>query len=77
MNANETLKILSKQWPNVHDIVAITGFKKSKVYEIMRDMRAELTSQGYLLPKGLIPMDVIVEKFKINIEYLERMKNNV
>ncbi len=77
MDANETLKILSKQWANVHDIVAITGFKKSKAYEIIRDMRNELISQGYMLPKGLIPMDIIVEKFKINIDYLERMKNNV
>ena len=77
MDANETLKILSKQWANVHDIVVITGFKKSKAYEIIRDMRNELISQGYMLPKGLIPMDIIVEKFKINIDYLERMKNNV
>jgi hypothetical protein len=77
MNAKETLELLSKQWATVNDVIKLTGFKKSRAYEIVSGIRLELTNQGYLLPRGLIPMEYVVEKFKINIDYLEKMKKNV
>ena len=75
MNAKETLELLSKQWATVHDVIQLTGFKKSRAYEIVYEIRQDLLKQGYLLPRGVIPMECVVEKFKINIEYLKQMKD--
>ena len=44
--------------------------------KIRKQIREELISQGYMLPKGLIPMAKVVEYLKIDIEYLKNMANN-
>ena len=41
-----------------------------------KQIREELISQGYMLPKGLIPMAKVVEYLKIDIEYLKNMADN-
>lgn len=76
MNAKDTLKLISKQWCNVHDMEKLTGFAQSKSFEVMKMLKDKLLEQGYLLPRGVVPMCEVVKLLKIDINYLESMEKN-
>lgn len=77
MNSKETLEILAKQWCDIHDLMKLTGLAKTRAYEIRKEMLYSLKQQGYLLPNDMIPMIEVVKKFKIDIDYLERMSKMI
>ena len=56
MNAKETLELISKQWCNTQDLMKISQLGINNATKIRKQIREELISQGYMLPKGLIPM---------------------
>ena len=76
MNAKETLELISKQWCNTQDLMKISQLGINNATKIRKQIRKELISQGYMLPKGLIPMAKVVEYLKIDIEYLKNMADN-
>lgn len=75
MNAEETLKIISKQWCSIEDLKKISHLGNNNVYKLKKEIQKELEEQGYILPKGLIPMCEVVKKLKIDIEYLYKISN--
>lgn len=56
MSAKELLKILSKQWCTTEDLKEIANVVYNKVYNIRNELIKILEKQGYVLPKGLLPM---------------------
>lgn len=75
MNAKEMLKILSKQWCSIEDLKKISNLGHNNVYKLKKEIVDELISQGYTLPKGLVPMCEVVKKLKIDLEYLKNISN--
>ena len=73
MNAKETLELISKQWCDLDDLIKLTGMGKSNALKLKREIKGELVNLGYLLPTNALPMDEVVKKLKININYLQKM----
>lgn len=76
MNAKETLKLLSKQWCTVSDIMKICNVGMNKAVEIRTKLKDKINKEGYLLPNNLIPTIELIKAFNINLDYLERMSKN-
>lgn len=75
MNAKETLNLISKQWCSIDDLKKLSNLGNNNVYKLKKEIQDELEANGYILPKGLIPMCEVVKKLKIDIDYLNKLSN--
>ena len=73
MNARETLKLISKQWCDINDLMKLAEIGKNNAIKLRSEIRNELLLKGYTLPNNRLPMIEVVNKLKININYLEKM----
>ena len=73
MSADETLKLLSKQWCNLQDLMKLANVGRNTALKIRKEIKMDLLGKGYTLPNNLIPMCEVVTKLKINISYLQKM----
>ena len=75
MNAKETLNLISKQWCSIDDLKKLSNLGINNAYKLKKEIQDELEANGYILPKGLIPMCEVVKKLKIDIDYLNKLCN--
>ena len=47
----------------VEQVKELLQVKNSKAYDIIRQLNAELTAQGYLTVKGRVPEKYLMERF--------------
>lgn len=73
MTSEEILNIISKPWCTTDDLMKLSQFGITYTNKLKKELRIELENQGYLLPKGKLPMCEVVKKLKINIDYLKEM----
>lgn len=73
MDARETLKIISKQWCNLNDLMLLAEIVKNNAVKLRKEIKQDLINQGYTLPNNRLAMIEVVNKLKININYLEKM----
>lgn len=73
MDARETLKLISKQWCNLNDLMLLAEIGKNNAIKLRKEIKQDLINQGYTLPNNRLPMIEVVNKLKININYLEKM----
>ena len=73
MDARETLKLISKQWCNLEDLMKLAEIGKNNAIKLRKEIKQDLINQGYTLPNNRLPMIEVVNKLKININYLEKM----
>ena len=73
MDARETLKLISKQWCNLNDLMLLAEIGKNNAVKLRKEIKQDLISQGYTLHNNRLPMIEVVNKLKININYLEKM----
>lgn len=73
MNARETLNIISKQWCDLNDLMKLAEIGKNNAIKLRKEIKNELILKGYTLPNNRLPMYEVVNKLKININYLEKM----
>lgn len=73
MDARETLKLISKQWCDLNDLMKLAEIGKNNAVKLRREIRNDLILKGYILPNNRLPMIEVVNKLKININYLEKM----
>ena len=73
MNAKETLKLISKQWCDLNDLMMLAEIGKNSAIKLRSEIKKELLNKGYTLPSNRLPMIEVVNKLKININYLEKM----
>ncbi len=76
VSASEILKILDNQWADRSDVQKIGAVGINKAQLIMRSIREDMELKGYILPKQLVPMEKVIEYFKINISYLKKVSND-
>lgn len=73
MKANELLELLSQQWCSLNDLMKICKCGKNKALIVKNRIKNELLEGGYILSSRSLPMKAVVDKLKIDIEYLEKM----
>ncbi len=73
LSAEETLERISKQWANRRDVMDIGFIGDTKAGVIVNEIRVNLENQGYRLPNNYIPMQAVIDYFKINISYLKKV----
>lgn len=73
MNAKETLKLISKQWCNINDLMKLAEIGKNNAFKLRNEIKDELIKQGYILPTNRLPMIEVVNKLKIDVSYLQKM----
>jgi predicted DNA-binding transcriptional regulator AlpA len=57
----EKFKIISKQWATVKDVIALTGFGKSKSYQIITEIQTQILDEGKRnIARGVVPMERVI-----------------
>ncbi len=73
MDAKETLKLLSKQWCSVNDLMKIMCIGRNKALALRNQLKNQLINEGYIVPSYNLPMQAVVDILKIDIDYLKKM----
>lgn len=73
MNAEETLKLISKQWCSTTDLMKLLGCGRNKVLEVKKDIKDKLLNEGYYIPSNNLSMQAVVDVLKIDINKLEKI----
>ncbi len=71
MTADETLKLISKQWCNLTDLMRLAGVGRSTALVIKNNIKKRLENENYYVPTKAVPMQEVVKYLKIDIPYLE------
>lgn len=70
IQADEMLEILNKQWATIQDIMKIGALGRNKARNIKNEIKRNIIDQGLKLPNNLVPMEKVIEYFKINLDFL-------
>ena len=73
MSAEETMKIITKQWCNLTDLMKLLGCGRNKALNIKKQIKDKLINEGYFIPGNDLPMQAVVDVLKIDIDRLERI----
>lgn len=71
ISACELLNIIRYQWAGTKEIMKIGNVGENRALRIKKEIAYDLINKGYALPSNKVPMEAVIEYFKINIEYLE------
>lgn len=53
--------------------IGSVGINKARL--IRNEIEEEIRKSGYVLPKRLVPMEKVVDYFKIDLSFLEKVSN--
>ena len=70
MNAEETLRLISKTWCDINDLMKLTGLSRSSVLKIRNQIREQSNNEIYTRD---LPMSVVVDYLKIHVDYLKNI----
>ena len=73
MNAEETMKIITKQLCNLTDLMKLLGCGRNKALDIKKQIKNKLVNEGYYIPGNDLPMQAVVDVLKIDIDRLEKI----
>ena len=73
MSAEETMKIITKQWCNLTDLMKLLGCGRNKALEVKKQIKDKLINEGYFIPGTDLPMQAVVDVLKIDIDRLEKI----
>lgn len=75
MSAEETMKIITKQWCNLTDLMKLLGCGRNKALDVKKQIKNKLINEGYFIPSNDLPMQAVVDVLKIDIDRLEKIIN--
>lgn len=73
MSAEETIKIITKQWCNLTDLMKLLGCGRNKALDVKKQIKNKLINEGYFISGNDLPMQAVVDVLKIDIDRLERI----
>ena len=73
MSAEEIMKIITKQWCNLTDLMKLLGCGRNKALDIKKQTKDKLINEGYFIPGNDLPMQAVVDVLKIDIDRLEKI----
>lgn len=74
MSAEETLKLISKQWCSITNLMKLLGCGRNAL-EVKKDIKDKLLNEGYYIPGNNLPMQAVIDVLKIDIDKFERIIN--
>ena len=77
MSAEETMKIIAKQWCNLTDLMKLLGCGRNKALDIKKQIKDKLINEGYFIPGNDLPMQAVVDVLKIDIDRLQKIINMI
>ena len=77
MTANETLKLIAKQWCNLSDLMKLAGVGRNNALVIKGTIKKRLENENYYVPNNAVPMQEVVKYLNIDIPYLEARANQI
>lgn len=75
MNAEQTLKLIAKQWCNLADLMKLLGCGRNKALIVKKQIKDKLINEGYIIPSNNLPMKAVIDILKIDVDYLNKIKN--
>lgn len=75
MKAKDILNLINKQWASTDDIMSIGEVGYHRALNIKKEI-AETLDKKYKLPRNKVPMEFVVDYFKINISYLKKVSQD-
>ena len=73
MSTEETMKIITKQWCNLTDLMKLLGCGRNKALDVKKQIKNKLINEGYFIPGNDLPMQAVVDVLKIDIDRLEKI----
>ena len=73
MSAEEIMKIITKQWCNLTDLMKLLGCGRNKALDIKKQIKDKLINEGYFIPGNDLPMQAVVDVLKIDMDRLEKI----
>lgn len=73
MSAEETMKIITKQWCNLADLMKLLHCGRNKALDIKKQIKDKLINEGYFIPGNDLPMQAVIDVLKIDIDGLEKI----
>lgn len=74
ITAKEMLEIVSQQWATVYDIQKIGNCGKNQAQKVKKEIKEKVKNDlNKDLPRGLVPMEQVVDYYHININYLKKV----
>ena len=73
MGAEETMRIITKQWCNLTDLMKLLGCGRNKALDVKKQIKNKLIKEGYFIPGNDLPMQAVVDVLKIDIDRLEKI----
>ena len=76
LSADEMLVTLNSQWATIQDIMKIGSVGRNKARDIKNKIAGDIEANGMKLPNNLVPMESVIEYFKINVDFLVSINNS-
>lgn len=73
LNASEVLEVINKQWATRSDMQKISGKCMEYARNDFKELRKQIIDEGFSLPSNLVPMERVVDYYRINISYLKKI----
>ncbi len=73
--AEEVLKIIQKPWATKYDMAIIGFVGLNRAASDRQKIAEKIENDGYKLPAYVVPMDLVIDFYKINISYLKKIAN--
>ena len=77
LTAEETYKIVKKMWASTEDIKKLGCIGNNKALKIKREIRNKMVDEGYVIPRNLVDMQLVVDYFKLDLNKIERLVGGV
>lgn len=74
MNAEQTLKLIAKQWCSLSDLMKLLGCGRNKALIVKKQIKDKLINDGYIIPSNNLPMKAVIDILKIDVDYLNKIK---
>lgn len=77
LTANETLKVIQKMWATTEDIMKLGCCGTNKALKIKSEIRNKMIDEGYIVPRNLVDMKLVVDYFRIDEQRLRCLAGGV
>ena len=71
MTTSETLKLITKQWCSLSDLMKLAGVGRNNALYITSTIKKRLKNENYYVPNNAVPVQEVVKYLNIDIPYLE------
>ena len=73
ITATELLNRIDSLWATTEDIMIIGAVGRHRALKIKKKIEDAVSSKGKDLPRNLVPMELVIEHFNINVNYLKKV----